>query len=54
MLKYLVHSKRWGKDGMFAVTDLNAHILTHFKAVKVYDNNGYMNLICLGHQFLVS
>ena len=46
--------KRWGKDGMFKVTDLNADISAHFKAVKVYDNNGYINLKCLGHQSLVS
>ena len=46
--------KRWGKDGMFKVTDLNADISAHFKAVKVYDNNGHINVKCLGHQPLVS
>ena len=46
--------KCWGKDGMFKVTDLNADISAHFKALKVYDNNGYINLKCLGHQPLVS
>ena len=46
--------KRWGKDGMFKVTDLNADISVHFKAVKVYDNNGYINLKCLGHHSLES
>ena len=46
--------KHWGKDGMFKVTDLNVDISAHFKAVKVYDNNGYINLKCLGHQSLVS
>ena len=44
----------WGKDGMFKVTDLHADISVHFKAVKVYNNNGYINLKCLGHQSLVS
>ena len=44
----------WGKDGMFKVTDLHADTSVHFKAVKVYDNNGYINLKWLGHQSLVS
>ena len=38
--------KCWGKHGMFNVTYLNADISAHFKAVKVYDNNGYINLKC--------
>ena len=45
--------KRQGKYGMFKVTDLNADIPAHFKAVKVY-SNGYINLKCLGHQPSVS
>ena len=39
---------------MFKVTDLHADTSVHFKAVKVYDNNGYINLKWLGHQSLVS
>ena len=46
--------KRWGKDSMFKVADLNADISTHFKALRVYDSNSYINLKCLGHQSLVS
>ena len=46
--------KHSGKGGMFKVTDPSAHISAPFKAVKVYDSNGYINLKCLGHQSLVS
>ena len=53
MLKYVVYSNVEGKDAMFKVTDLNADISAHFKAVKVYDNNGYINLKCLGQQSVV-
>ena len=54
MLKYVVHSDVGGKDGMFKVTDLHVDISVHFKAVKVSDNNGYINLKWSGHQSLVS
>ena len=53
MLKYVVYSNVEGKDAMFKVTDLNADISAHFKAVKVYDSNGYINLKCLGQQSVV-
>ena len=46
--------KHSGKDGTFKVTDLNADISVHFKAVKVNDSNGYINFKCLGHQSLES